>query len=79
MKLSKLIRTPSDSNAEEGSMFDRHFSLRTLAELWGCSEDTIRRLAEDEPGIFKIGSGAKQTLKIPESVAKRIYEKRTKA
>jgi hypothetical protein len=67
------------------SVFERHFSPRTLAELWGFSEDTIQRWFEDEPGVLKHGeSGAgarrrrKVYLRIPESLAMRVYEEKTK-
>ena len=65
-------------------IFERHFSTRTLAELWGFSEDTIQRWFEDEPGVLKQGSGGerggkrKLFLRIPESVAGRVYQERTK-
>lgn len=68
----------------ENSIFERHFSTRTLAELWGFSEDTIQRWAEDEDDVLRCGSeggrGRKRrvTLRIPESVAQRIYLKHSK-
>jgi hypothetical protein len=58
---------------------ERHFSAGTLAELWGVSEDSIRRWFEDEPGVLKFGSKGERgrrrrlTLRIPESVASRVY------
>ncbi len=69
--------------AVQPTAFERHFSPRTLAEMWGFSEDTIVRWFEDEAGVLKCGSdGArgkrrKVTLRIPESVALRIYRERT--
>ena len=71
-------------NFEPGNargMFERHFSVRFLAEVWGFSEDTIRQWAEDEPGVLRSGAegGRGETrrvcLRIPESVALRIYNK----
>jgi hypothetical protein len=66
---------------QNGVMLERHFSPQTLAELWGVSADLIRELFENEPGVIKIGdrqSGRKRkyvTLRIPESVAARVYRR----
>ena len=63
---------------------ERHFSTRTLAELWGVDESTIRRLFQDEPGVVKIGKSGRRdgkrdyvTLRIPESVTGRVYQRIT--
>ena len=61
-------------------MLERHFSPAVLAELWGYSVDTIQRWFEDERGVVKSGEpggrGKRRriTLRIPESVALRVYE-----
>lgn len=59
---------------------ERHFSIRTLAELWAFSEDTVRRLFQDEPGVVRIGKAGRrdgkrdyETIRIPESLAERKY------
>ena len=63
-------------------MFERHFSVRTLAELLSLSEDTIQRWFEDVPGVLKVGAdgrrkrGGSGSLRIPESVARRVYRER---
>jgi hypothetical protein len=65
-------------------IFERHFSPRTLSEIWGYSEDTIIRWFEDVPGVLKSGSDGtrgkrrKITLKIPESIATRVYQEHCK-
>ena len=65
--------------------FERHFSPKALAELWNFSEDTIQRWFEDEPGVLKHGeTGAKHGkrrklyLRIPESIALKVYQERTR-
>jgi hypothetical protein len=66
-------------------MFERHFSPRTLSELWGFSEDTIQRWFEDAPGVLRHGETGnarrgrrrKVFLRIPESVAMKIYREKT--
>jgi hypothetical protein len=63
-------------------LLERHFSPRTLAEVWGFSEDTILRWFEDVPGVLKCGTEAgrgkrrKITIRIPESVALAVYSER---
>jgi hypothetical protein len=64
-----------------GSAFERHFNPEQLAEMWGLSADTIRRLFQNEPGVLVIvRSGGKKyskyrTMRIPESVAQRVYRR----
>jgi hypothetical protein len=57
-----------------------HYSPADLAELWGLSANTIRRLFEREPGVLQIANPRKgrrsyTTLRIPESVAERVHRK----
>jgi hypothetical protein len=62
---------------------ERHFSINTLAELWGLSPDAVRDLFENEAGVLTLGartSGRKRryvTFRIPESVAARVYRRLT--
>jgi hypothetical protein len=64
--------------------FERHFSVRTLAEIWGYSEDTITRWFEDLPGVLKHGNAGtrgarrKLSLRIPESIAMKVYAEKSK-
>lgn len=65
----------------EPEILERHFSVQTLAELWGLSTDAIRELFDNEPGVLRLGdrkSGRKRryvTIRIPESVAARVYRR----
>ena len=66
-------------------MYDeRHFKPDELAELWGVSGDLIRRLFRDMPGVLVIDRPEKMhkrgycSMRIPESVAKRVYERLSK-
>ena len=60
-------------------MCERHYSPAELAELWNLSADTVRRMFENEPGILvfenpvRSSSRRFRTLRIPESVAQRVY------
>jgi len=67
------------------AMYDeQHFKPDELAELWGVSVDTIRKLFRDVPGVLVIDRPEKMhkrgycSMRIPESVAKRVYEKLSK-
>jgi hypothetical protein len=73
------------SNAGGGvsNPFGRVFTPRELAELWRLSENTIRRLFQDQPGVFVLGESNPRgrrgyvTLRIPEAVAARLWQERT--
>lgn len=65
------------------TVLERHYTPGELAEAWRLDETTIRRIFIDEPGVLKIGRptarGGKRsylTLRIPESVAARVYRER---
>lgn len=67
------------------SAFDRHFTAAELGELWKLDESTIRRMFQDQPGVLKIGKSNRRdgkrdyvTLRIPEAVARRVWEERTR-
>jgi hypothetical protein len=63
---------------------DPHFSPRFYAELWGISESTVLRWFQDQPGVLKCGGPSRNgrrtrvELRIPFSLAMRIYAERTK-
>jgi hypothetical protein len=66
-----------------GPAFEKHFAVEDLAEIWGLSGDTIRRLFEKEPGVLVIERCTKsrarryRTMRIPESVALRVHRRMT--
>lgn len=59
---------------------EAHYSLRTLAECWGFSERTLLTWFEDRSDVLRSArqarNGRKQRieLRIPASVAMRVYE-----
>lgn len=66
-----------------GPMFEQHYSVPFLSKRWGYSEDTVLRWFKDEPGVLQSKTdkynGRMRTrteIRIPESVARRVYEKR---
>jgi hypothetical protein len=75
---------PGSSSIPTVTVFERHFTAKELAELWALDQTTIRRLFCDEPGVLKIGKANRHdgrrdyvSLRIPESVARRVYIRRS--
>ena len=66
-------------------MFDpneRHFSVSELAAAWNLSQDTIRPLFVEEPGILNLCKPSRlkriyRPIRIPASVAARVYRRLT--
>lgn len=58
-----------------------HYTVAEIAELWHLSDDAVRKLFENEPGVLAIGearSGRKRryvTLRIPEDVVERVHRR----
>jgi hypothetical protein len=76
------ISTVSVQNPPE-SPFEALYTPRELSQLFKFDERTIRRWFIDEPGVLKFGKedrrdGKRQyvTLRIPASVATRVYKQR---
>lgn len=65
--------------------FEPQYTAQELAALWKLSPDSIRRLFQDEPGVFRLGAAMRrgkrgyQTLRIPASVAARVYALKCRA
>jgi AraC-like DNA-binding protein len=61
--------------------FERHYSVAEISAMWGYSEQTIRRLFSDEPGVLRIGSPETRfkrkrfQLSIPESVVTQMHQR----
>jgi hypothetical protein len=61
--------------------FGKVFTPHELAGLWKLSENSIRRMFQDEPGVFVMANGRRtkrnyETLRIPESIALRVWRER---
>jgi hypothetical protein len=73
LRTNKELRSIASASApadNRTAIFERHFTPKTLAELWAVSSDTIYRWFKVEPGVIKTAGG---DLRIPESVAERVY------
>ena len=74
----------SDAGAESVSPWGKDHTPRELADLWQLSENSIRRLFADEPGVFILGESNPRnrrgdtTLRIPSAVAERVFSERMK-
>jgi hypothetical protein len=66
-------------------MIDQHYSPQFYAELWGTSVSTVVRWFQDLEGVLKLSKPSKNgkrtriELRIPFSVAMRVYRERTRA
>lgn len=64
---------------KEKPMLEQHYAPSQLAERWGVSVDFVRRLFREEPGVIvaerpeSMHKRGYATLRIPESVAERVY------
>jgi hypothetical protein len=60
---------------------ERHYTVSELSKLWFFSENTIRRLFSQEPGVIKIARQQTRikrgytSLRIPERVAQRVHRR----
>jgi|GEM_PF-1042075 len=60
---------------------EQHFSVAQVAERWGLSADTVRRLFEHEPGVLVLeperGRMSRRrryrTLRIPAAIVERVH------
>ena len=58
------------------STFERHYRVGELAQIWGLSRETVRKLVMDDPGVIKIRLGRKKAhtfYSVPLSAAQRIH------
>ena len=62
-------------------VFERHLTVADLADQWSLSLDAVRRMFENEPGVLVLGERSRPgkrrytTLRIPRSVAERVYRR----
>jgi hypothetical protein len=58
---------------------ERHFTVPEVAELWKLSEDKVRQIFREQPGVVRIGNPEKMhkrgyiTLRIPQSVVEKVH------
>jgi hypothetical protein len=80
--VAALPRIP-EVGAGSVSAFGKIYTPKELAEIWQLSENSIRRLFQDEPGVFILGDSNPRgrrgytTMRIPEAVALKVFRERT--
>lgn len=70
---------------ERPDFLEKHYTVPELAKVWRMSPASVRAWFAEEPGVIKYGSpklkqGRQRThvsLRVPESVARRVYRRRT--
>ena len=77
-------RASAPHNGTAPPPFSRHYSVQELAQIWRLDPNSIRRVFQDVPGVLKLGKSNPRgkrgyvTLRIPASVAERVYRERTR-
>jgi hypothetical protein len=60
---------------------ERHYTVGEIAEMWNLSVDVVRKLFQNEPGVFGFGNDRSRgrrgyhTVRIAESVVERVYRR----
>ena len=60
---------------------EKHYTVAEVAEKWGLSDEKVRELFRDEPGVLKLACPETLrkrgycTLRIPESVLNRLHQR----
>jgi hypothetical protein len=62
--------------------FEPHLTIQQIATLWQLSQDSVRKLFQNEPDVLEIGQGNKprkrasyRTFRVPQSVVERVHRK----
>jgi hypothetical protein len=69
-----------ETSPKTSALEDRHFTIRELSKMWHFSEEFVRQLVKDEPGVTewvrqRPGRRRYRVLRIPQSVAERLYRR----
>lgn len=77
-KLAERSRESSqrDIVSSDDAVFERHYRIGELAQIWRLGRETVRLLVKDEQGVIRIRLGRKKThtiYSVPASVAMRIH------
>lgn len=66
------------------SAFEKHYTTKEISELWGLSEQTVRRVFEFRDDVLKIkgptitGRRRYVTIRVPASVLARVHNERSR-
>jgi hypothetical protein len=61
------------------TVMEQHYSVAEIAKKWRMGESTVYEIFRDEPGVIRKtkevqGKRTYGLLRVPESVARRVYE-----
>ena len=58
---------------------DKHYKPEEVAEMWGVSLPTVRRLFQDRPGVLHIAGtkASRDRIRIPQSVLEMVHRERS--
>ena len=80
----KLVKS-LEPEPEVPRFASRHYSVNEIAALWSLSDDAVRKIFENEPGVLTIGDTRSHlrkrrytTLRIPEDVLARVHRRLSK-
>ena len=68
-------------NPSSAVALEKHYSVPELAKIWFLSENTVRRIFLEEPGVLKLAHQETRhkrrytTLRIPERIAQRVHRR----
>jgi hypothetical protein len=74
-----LRRTDAPATPANRLFEEQHYTPAHLGKIWGLSDDTIREIFQNEPGVLCRGDNGTRrkrkyiTMRIPESVAMRVH------
>jgi AraC-like DNA-binding protein len=75
-------KKPVQSEGIHSLALEHHYSVPEVAEMWGMTEKTVRRLFDGEEGVLRWGSEETirkrryYNLRIPQSVLIRVHRRR---
>jgi hypothetical protein len=80
-----MMALQTDEQDRRPDFLEPHYTLTQLARQWQVSRRTLRPWFINEPGVIRYGTGKLSkarkrsyvSLRIPESVARRVYRRRT--
>lgn len=57
---------------------EKHYTVREISELWGISDDSVRKIFAARPDVLKFSTPKIRkrkyvTLRVPESTLARVY------
>jgi hypothetical protein len=61
------------------SAFEKHFSIKEIAALWGFSPGRVRSIFRDRSDVLRLGhaetlhKNCYVSIRVPESVVNRVY------